>query len=254
MRHDPPQRAWQISQVQRLIGLKRRDIQRACYAGPGGAAILAPADGSWGRRSYGVSDLARLFVVARHRERGRTLAEAKQALGGLAGEGGWAGALEGEVERLREQCARDSEALVQGEALLWATRAGAGREVSPEEEGLGGALEALVGKGIAVSRLLAGESEAMDARAVEPKLGSRSLAAAVMRLACGAGGAPQAQEGARAAADAIFAPPVSRASAAEVASVLDAPGMELAVEVVLGEGAYDRARLGAEEVMEGGDV
>lgn len=253
MRHDPPQRAWQISQVQRLIGLKRRDIQRACYAGPGGAAILAPADGSWGRRSYGVGDLARLFMVARHRERGRTLAEARQALGDLAGEGGWAGALEAEVEQLREQCARDSEEFVQGEVLLWAMRAGAGREVSPEEEGLGDVLETLVGKGIAVSRLLAGESEAMEAPAVEPKLGSRSLAAAVMRLACGAGGAPQAQEGAG-AADAFFAPPVSRASAAEVASVLDAPGMELAVEVVLGEGAYDRARLGAEELMEGGGV
>lgn len=39
---------WKISQVERLIELSRRDIQRSCYQGQGGVAILSPKDSSRG--------------------------------------------------------------------------------------------------------------------------------------------------------------------------------------------------------------
>lgn len=70
---------WKISQVERLIGLPRRDIQRACYRGQGGAAILSPKDSSWGRRTYDSDDLARLFVVKRLKDQGLSLPEIKKA-------------------------------------------------------------------------------------------------------------------------------------------------------------------------------
>ena len=69
---------WKISQVEKLIGLSRRDIQRACYKGRGGVAILQPKDSSWGRRNYSLEDIATLFVVKCHKERGLSLVEVKK--------------------------------------------------------------------------------------------------------------------------------------------------------------------------------
>lgn len=74
-----PKGEWKISQVEKLIGLPRRDIQRACYSGRGGAAILQPADSSWGRRNYRIEDLAKLFVVKCHRRKGMSLVESAAA-------------------------------------------------------------------------------------------------------------------------------------------------------------------------------
>ena len=56
---------WKISQVESLIGLPRRDIQRACYQGEGGLGIVRPRNTSWGWRIYEVPDVARLFLFAR---------------------------------------------------------------------------------------------------------------------------------------------------------------------------------------------
>lgn len=72
-------REWKISQVEKLIGLSRRDIQRACYSGKGGVAILQPEDSSWGKRGYSVKDLAKLFVVKCHRNKGMSLVESAEA-------------------------------------------------------------------------------------------------------------------------------------------------------------------------------
>lgn len=73
-----PKAEWKISQVEKLIGLSRRDIQRACYKGRGGVAILQPKDSSWGRRNYSLEDVATLFVVKCHKERGLSLVEIKR--------------------------------------------------------------------------------------------------------------------------------------------------------------------------------
>ena len=72
---------WKISQVERLIDLPRRDIQRACYAGKGGAAILSPVNSTWGRRLYSVEDLARLLLVKLYKNQGYSLPEIKEVLG-----------------------------------------------------------------------------------------------------------------------------------------------------------------------------
>lgn len=72
---------WKISQVERLIDLPRRDIQRACYAGKGGAAILSPANSTWGRRLYSIDDLARLLLVKLYKNQGYSLPEIKEVLG-----------------------------------------------------------------------------------------------------------------------------------------------------------------------------
>ena len=38
---------WKISQVEALVGLPRRDIQRACYEGAGGLGIVKPRNTTW---------------------------------------------------------------------------------------------------------------------------------------------------------------------------------------------------------------
>ena len=67
---------WKVSQVEALIDLPRRDIQRACYEGPGGIGIVRPRNTSWGWRVYEVADVAKLFLVAQARRRSQTLEEA----------------------------------------------------------------------------------------------------------------------------------------------------------------------------------
>ena len=69
---------WKISQVEKFVGLPRRDVQRACYSGKGGAGILTPKDGGWGRRTYTEEDLATLFLVSEMKREGLSLPEAKR--------------------------------------------------------------------------------------------------------------------------------------------------------------------------------
>lgn len=71
---------WKISQVERLIDLPRRDIQRACYAGQGGACILEPTDSTWGKRFYSAGDIAKLMLVKLHKDQGYSLPEIRDLL------------------------------------------------------------------------------------------------------------------------------------------------------------------------------
>ncbi len=57
------QQGWAISQVEALIGLSRRDIQRCCYEGKGGVGILSPEDSKWGRRTY-TADVVLVVIAA----------------------------------------------------------------------------------------------------------------------------------------------------------------------------------------------
>ena len=65
MDYEPAANGWKISQVASLLDMQRRDITRSCYADRkrGGAGILQPTDGSWGRRSYSVEDIGWLYLV-----------------------------------------------------------------------------------------------------------------------------------------------------------------------------------------------
>lgn len=71
---------WKISQVEALIGLPRRDIQRACYDGSGGFGIVKPRNTTWGWRVYETIDLAKLFMLAQARKQGKTLDEIREEL------------------------------------------------------------------------------------------------------------------------------------------------------------------------------
>ena len=71
---------WKISQVEALVGLPRRDIQRACYEGAGGLGIVKPRNTTWGWRVYEVPDVAKLFLLAQGRRQGKTLDEIRDEL------------------------------------------------------------------------------------------------------------------------------------------------------------------------------
>lgn len=99
---------WKVSQVEALIDLPRRDIQRACYEGPGGIGIVRPRNTSWGWRVYEVADVAKLFLVAQARRRSQTLEEACHVLASSEDKAGLANALELCEQRALD--ARDTEA------------------------------------------------------------------------------------------------------------------------------------------------
>ncbi len=99
---------WKVSQVEALIDLPRRDIQRACYEGPGGIGIVRPRNTSWGWRVYEVADVAKLFLLAQARRRSQTLEEACREFAPSEDKADLTSALELCEQRARE--ARDTEA------------------------------------------------------------------------------------------------------------------------------------------------
>lgn len=99
---------WKVSQVEALIDLPRRDIQRACYEGPGGIGIVRPRNTSWGWRVYEVADVAKLFLLAQARRRSQTLEEACREFTPSEDKTDLASALELCEQRARD--ARDTEA------------------------------------------------------------------------------------------------------------------------------------------------
>lgn len=108
---------WTISEVEALVGLSRRDIQRCCYEGKGGVGILSPEESKWGRRTYTETDLARLFLVAQMKARGMSLPEAKRELDRAAAEG-----LK-DADLLRDYSNRLAEKIEQLETLLLSAQA-----------------------------------------------------------------------------------------------------------------------------------
>lgn len=76
---------WKISQVESLVGLPRRDIQRACYEGAGGLGIVKPRNTTWGWRVYEVPDVAKLFLLAQGRRQGKALDELRDELASCEG-------------------------------------------------------------------------------------------------------------------------------------------------------------------------
>lgn len=117
----PAGSGWRISNVERLTGLSRRDIQRACYEGPGGVGVLKPQDSSWGRRTYSVQDLATLFLLAEGRRHGQTLSQAARQLRSDQETASIDDLLQDEIERLQEQLAEIADRLLRAEGLFAAT-------------------------------------------------------------------------------------------------------------------------------------
>ncbi len=122
---------WKISQVEKLVGLPRRDVQRACYDGKGGAGILAPKDGGWGRRTYTKEDLATLFLVAEMKREGLSLPEAKREFERLAaGEPQTASLLEPREWRLAEKLEEVEARMLRAQALRLALTEGETRKIA----------------------------------------------------------------------------------------------------------------------------
>lgn len=116
---DTPRRGWRISEVEALLGLARRDIQRCCYTGRGGVGILEPEDSAWGRRTYNVRDLAQLFLVRQYRRQGLSLPEVKQVLDDHCATGRTVRDLLAiQVDRLTDQADEVLGQLLQAQTLL----------------------------------------------------------------------------------------------------------------------------------------
>lgn len=127
MRQSRRASGWKISEVETLIGLGRRDIQRACYSGQGGVAILNPQDTAWGRRSYDLEDLAQLYVVKQYRRQGLSLPEIKVEIEAQKEAGKSIGdLLRVQVSRLKARAEDVAGQSLQAEALLAAVEGDAG--------------------------------------------------------------------------------------------------------------------------------
>lgn len=117
------QDGWTVSEVERLTGLSRRDIQRCCYQGKGGVGILEPQDSAWGRRSYSARDLAILFVVRLEKQAGLSLPEIAEKLHDqpVLERNPKAGALPTYIARLAERQEEIAGQLLATRALFLAT-------------------------------------------------------------------------------------------------------------------------------------
>lgn len=190
---------WRISQVVNLLDMPRRDITRSCYAdrNRGGAGILQPTDGSWGRRSYSVEDIAWLYLVKLQHDAGFSLPEIARRMDTSVG-----------VDELRgylgDAASRASEAI--DELLVKRERARVLRCALAEEPG-----EAI-------------------ARYLQGRLGDEAFEE--LRLTVGRAMHPES-------GDSVVGHtgPHDRTC---IKKVLEEPGMDLAIELWAGPGAYER--------------
>ena len=184
------QQGWTISQVEALIGLSRRDIQRCCYEGKGGVGILSPKDSKWGRRTYTADDLARLFIVAQMKADGMSLPEAGRALDRAEHDG------KTDAELLRDYAERVAEKIEQLESLLLSAKA----ILAAGDEGNDG-LDALIADRLApelVNAALEDPSALLDANESQLKAAAEALddpgLALTIDLARGPGSAERVRE------------------------------------------------------------
>ena len=267
---------WQIAEVERLLGLSRRDIQRACYDGQGGAGLVHPKDSSWGKRSYDVEDLATLFQVKLQRDQGKSLPEVSRIFEeARRREGGWARYVRDQLARACEQAEQSCERAAQALALACA------REVQEQDvvDALDRAIETIALQGVVDLRRVACAASGADAAgtqvapgtqaacgdaAAAAHAGEQQLDAILEWLACEGGRlaalwaalealmrrrvAPDAPEARDVLAEALGGHAGGAREGAGGGRVLpaeqfealcEAPGMELALELRLGPGGYD---------------
>ncbi len=99
-----PKAGWRVSQVENLLNMSKRDITRSCYSDHkrGGAGILQPADGTWGRRNYSIEDIAWLYLVKLQHEQGYSLPEIAKRMDTTAGVDALCSHLDAVAERASE--------------------------------------------------------------------------------------------------------------------------------------------------------
>ena len=247
---------WTISEVERLTGLPRRDIQRCCYSGKGGLGIVKPQDSSWGRRTYSVDEIALLYVVQLERLEGASLPEISNRLRASAQNASDdpAAALLSHIARLEERREAIVGQLVSARALRLAL------SVRQTPQGLGAFVERCVDDQLHVA-LCALTSDNCGERDVKPEADSLPFCCERDVRACLDSGwlsrelsplAPLRAHGSEqvcALLTSIFASAidtintrasVSHALAREALTwAFDAPGIALAIDLWLGAGAFD---------------
>ena len=238
---------WQIAEVQQLTGLPRRDIQRACYEGAGGTGLVHPQESSWGKRSYDANDLAQLFCLKQLRDEGLSLPEASRLLQAAHANGaGWGRYEADQQARLRERAEDASGRLANADALHAAT---AGAVDASQLDAciyvqmLQGAVELaraqLQATPDAVAHAPAAEALAWLAAHGKDKLAALLAKLALCRQRGLAPGDAQVQAALQGALHTVApggcAGTLSRGA---FALLLEAPGMELSLELRLGPGGF----------------
>jgi len=226
-----PTHAWKISEVQRLVELPRRDIQRACYEGQGGVGILSPTDSTWGRRTYGCEDLAKLLVASELRREGLSLPEVRREFDRAAERGQELTGMLGDwVHRLREQEEALRGRLLKAEALRAKLAGG-----ETEEDGVQQLIE---------TRIASCTMRALPLERVRE--GQQAVTACLRELrGCLERGEPAGSEAAQSAmaacaqaCDGLAEDGGGQTAAALLDSVLNDPGMDLALDLWLGSGTH----------------
>ena len=229
-----PTHAWKICEVQRLVELPRRDIQRACYEGQGGVGLLSPADSTWGRRTYGCEDLAKLLVASELRREGLSLPDVRREFDRAAERGQGLTEMLGDwLHRLQEQEEALRGRLLKAEALRAKLTDG-----EAERDGV----QRLVETRIA--------SRAMDALPLERvREGQQAVTTCLRELrGCLERGETAGSEAAQSAM-ATYAQALAelagadanRAASTLFEAVLNDPGMDLALDLWQGSGTWEYA-------------
>lgn len=231
---------WTISEVERLTGLPRRDIQRCCYSGKGGLGIVKPQDSTWGRRTYSVDEIATLFVVHLEKQQGLSLPEIAEKLHKRPAIGSEAepGLLAVHIARLKERQEEVAGQLLAARALLMASQ---GAEPLLAGELIENEIDAQVIE--ALRKMTDEDAEAPGARA--DRAARRGwLIRSLAPLAEGARSSEASERAALALAGAIDSIH-ERYNVAHVAAkkilnwAFTAPGMSVVVDVWLGPGTYE---------------
>lgn len=231
---------WTISEVERLTGLPRRDIQRCCYSGKGGLGIVKPQDSTWGRRTYSVDEIATLFVVHLEKQQGLSLPEIAEKLRKRPAIGSEAepGLLAVHIARLKERQEEVAGQLLAARALLMASQ---GAEPLLAGELIENEIDAQVIE--ALRKMTDEDAEARGARA--DRAARRGwLIRSLAPLAEGARSSEASERAALALAGAIDSTH-ERYNVAHVAAkkilnwAFTAPGMSVVVDVWLGPGTYE---------------
>lgn len=253
---------WKISQVEKLVGLPRRDVQRACYDGKGGAGILRPKDGGWGRRTYTEEDLATLFLVSEMKREGFSLPEAKREFERSTAEGPQtASLLESRKWRLEEETEETEARMLRAQALQLALTEGGARKIArlawrTIERSLADCLDSLPQSRGQLAHMFFDVCESIVKRADDKEsydeAGSKTnkernnsesrsskSAAEQMRLFFAAMETPEW--------------PASCIQC-DFAYALETPGLNLAIELWLGPGSFDIVQLAFEEYGKGGSA
>ncbi len=245
---------WKISQVEKLVGLPRRDVQRACYDGKGGAGILAPKDGGWGRRTYTKEDLATLFLVSEMKREGPSLPEAKREFErSAAGKPQTASLLESREWRLAEKLEEVEARMLRTQALRLALAEADVRKIAwlawrAVEKSLADRLDSLPQPRAQLAHMFFDACESIVRRANDKEGRSAGGKANGERSNLENGGGKSAAERMRALFAAMETPewPASHAQH-DFARALETPGLDLAIELWLGPGSFDIVQSAFEE-------